>query len=115
MDNERAKEIKMFKVAHDVSTLVRVLPWIFMMQDQRGPAALTKMAFDETKGFLESDNSDPTRDRKAFMRGLMMNWFNAMGIRVDPNAIEMITGLIAQQVDGYIDPMYDDGIEAEKA
>ena len=90
MNDERAKEIKAIKAAYDVSTLMRVLPWIFLMQDQRGPAILTKIAFEETKGFLESNINDASRSRQSLMRGLMINWFQAMGLRLDPNAMLLL-------------------------
>lgn len=110
-DDER--DIRQTKAAYDLATLFRVLPWILLMGDQRGPQALVRAALDESRRFLESYVDDPTRDRRALMRGLSMTWFQTIGVQVNPDVLEAVIGLVAQQVDALIDEQFSSGLDGE--
>lgn len=109
------EETRLRQTGYDLATLFRVVPWIFLMGDQRPPATLVRAALAETREFIEAHASDPNRDRRALMRGLLINWLQAMGASADPRAIETITTLVAQAVDEIVTSQYDDGLTGEQA
>ena len=108
-------DLRAKQTGYDVATLFRVAPWIFLMGDQRSPQALVKAAFTDARGFIEAHTADPTRSRQALMRGLLINWFHAMGLNPDPGGVEMLTALVAQAVDETIASPVDDGLKGETA
>lgn len=113
VDNDN--DLRTRQVCYDIVTLFRVAPWIFVMGDKRAPKALVDAALADAKGFIEAHNADPTKDRRALMRGLLISWLNAMGVNPDPNGIEMIVSLIAQSVDAVVTSQFDDGLRGESA
>jgi len=106
-------DLKMTRVAYDVATLYTILPWIFMYGDKRNPQLLAKAALTQVKEFIET--TDHTKDRKALMRGLMINFMQRIGSSIDPNVIESVTATVASQVDEVITALYDDNLSGEEA
>lgn len=109
----RDVDLGLIKTAYDLPTLFRVLPWIFLMRDNRDPTALVAAALKETRSFLEAAEQDPTRDRRALMRGLATTLFRGLGGEVNPASLEAIIGLVAQAVDGIVDEQFKPDLEGE--
>lgn len=112
--NDQEIEDHLQRVSYDVATLFRVAPWVFLMGDKRNPQSLVKAALGDAKGFIELDRADSTQSRQALMRGLLVNWFNAMGVNPDSRAIEMLVSLVAQAVDEDFSLKHD-GLSGEHA
>lgn len=108
-------ELRAKQTGYDVATLFRVAPWIILMGDKRSPEALVKQALSDSRAFIEAHCADPSRDRRALMRGLLVNWCRSMSIDLDPRIVELIVGLVSQAVDEAVTSQIDPGLEGEIA
>lgn len=107
------RDVKTAKIAYDVTTLMRVLPWLLV--DKRSPQHLVKAALTDSRGFIESNVDDKSRDRAALLKGLIYNWGTNTGHSFDASTVEALARLITTEVDDVYTTLYDDGLKGDKA
>ena len=86
------------KKSFDIATMFRFMPWA-ISGDKRDPSALIARAASDTKGFLNESKTDDLQERKALLRGLTINFFNALGVNYTPDFVEHVVNEVTSQTD----------------
>lgn len=100
------------KVGYDLAAAFRILPWVFIVRDERDPRALVSAALRDAKGYI--DGHDAGTSRMGLMRGLTTQLLRFLNITPDPEQLDLLLQEVLRQVDETVGAEHDPGLEGEE-